>query len=86
MTARTLVQGWYGYASFVITPITVLMNIVRRSRVANLAPPQAPPAGASRQPMDPGPPLLARPMAIIGLLIPVTLAVILIALAATSNG
>lgn len=86
MTARTLAQGWYGYASFVITPITVLMNVVRRDKVASLAPPQAPPFGGSQQPMDPGPPLLARPMAIIGLLIPVALVVILVALVAVSNG
>jgi hypothetical protein len=81
MTAKTLIQGWWGYASFVITPITVLINLVRRDRVANLAPPQASPTGGSRQPMDPGPPLLTRPMAIIGLSIPVVLFLLIVAVA-----
>ncbi|WP_432984417.1 hypothetical protein [Dactylosporangium sp. CA-233914] len=86
MTARTLVQGWYGYASFVITPITVLMNVFRRDKVASLAPPQPPPSGASRPPMDPGPPLLARPMAIIGLFIPVAFVIFIVAVATMSDG
>jgi hypothetical protein len=81
MTAKTLVQGWWGYASFVITPITVLINLVRRDRVASLAPPQASPTGGSRQPMDPGPPLMARSMAIIGLSIPVVLFLLIVVVA-----
>jgi hypothetical protein len=86
MTARTLVQGWWGYASFVITPITVLMNVVRRDKVANLPAPQPSPAGGSRQPMDPGPPLLSRPMAIIGLAIPFVLVLVLVVLVVASGG
>jgi hypothetical protein len=86
MTARTLVQGWWGYASFVITPITVLINLVKRDKVASLPAPQPSPTGGSRPPMDPGPPLLARPMAIIGLAIPLVLIVLIFVLALTSNG
>jgi hypothetical protein len=78
MTSRTLVQGWYGYASFVITPITVLMNIARRGKVAKLPAPQPNPWGPSRPPMDPGAHLLARPMTLIGLAIPFVLIVLLI--------
>jgi hypothetical protein len=78
MTARTLIQGWYGYASFLITPVTVLINLVRRSRVAGLPAPRALPDGQSRPPMDPGPPLLARPSAIIGLAVPFLLILLLI--------
>lgn len=82
MTSRTLVQGWYGYASFVITPITILINIGRRGKVASLPAPQPNPWGPSRPPMDPGPHLLARPMTIIGLGIPFVLIIGLIALIA----
>jgi hypothetical protein len=79
MTAKTLIQGWYGYASFVITPITVLINLIRRSKVANLPQPAPPPHGAAyRRPLDPGPSLLARPMAVIGLAIPFVLLMLLV--------
>ncbi|WP_189331377.1 hypothetical protein [Actinoplanes ianthinogenes] len=84
MTSRTLVQGWYGYASFVITPFTVLMNLFRRNSVANLPAPQPNPYGPSRPPMDPGPRLLERPMTWAGLLIPFALFA-LIAFLATQN-
>jgi hypothetical protein len=85
MTARTLVQGWYGYASFIITPITILINIVRRGTVASLPPPQPFPYGESRTPMNPEPPLMARPMALIGLFIPVGLFILLIVLIVLAN-
>jgi hypothetical protein len=78
MTAKTLIQGWYGYASFVITPITVLINAARRGKVAKLPAPQRPPYGPSGQPMDPGAPLFARPSALIGLGIPVLLIMLLV--------
>ncbi|GIF04805.1 hypothetical protein [Actinoplanes siamensis] len=84
MTSKTLVQGWYGYASFIITPITVLMNLARHGRVANLAEPRPNPYGPSRPPMDPGPRLLERPMTWIGLVIPVAL-ISLIIYAATQG-
>jgi hypothetical protein len=81
MTSRTLVQGWYGYGSFVITPITVLINLVRRNKVAKLPPPQPNPFGPSRQPMNPGKRLLARPMTWLGLCIPlIALGLILVAI------
>lgn len=70
MTAKTLIQGWYGYASLMITPITVLINLARRGQVANLPAPQLVPDGMCRTPMDPGPPLFARPSAVIGLALP----------------
>ena len=76
MTSRTLVQGWYGYASFIITPITVLMNIARRGKVANLPAPQPNPYAPSRAPMEPGPRLLQRPMTLIGLSIPFALIIL----------
>ncbi|MFI7599933.1 hypothetical protein [Actinoplanes sp. NPDC049681] len=85
MTSRTLVQGWYGWASFLITPITVLLNLVRRGKVAGLSAPQPNPFGPSRPPMDPGPRLLQRPMTIIGLAIPLAL-IVLIAFLASQGG
>ncbi len=86
MTSRTLVQGWYGYGSFFITPITVIINLFRRAKVAALAPPQPNPFGPSRQPMNPGPRLLARPMTWLGLAVPVVILGLLILAIANSNG
>jgi hypothetical protein len=82
MSAKTLVQGWWGYASFIITPITVLINAARRGKVANLQPPQPPAQGPSGRPMDPGAPLLTRPAALIGLSIPLFVIVLIVALIA----
>jgi hypothetical protein len=84
MTSRTLVQGWYGYASFIITPITVLINLVRHDKVASLSAPGPHPNGHSARPMDPGPRLLARPMTWVGMFIPFFL-ILLIILLATSG-
>ncbi|BCY11166.1 hypothetical protein L3i22_062540 [Actinoplanes sp. L3-i22] len=82
MTSRTLVQGWYGYGSFIITPITVLMNLIRRGKIANLPAPQPNPYGTSHPPADPGPRLLERPLTWLGLVIPFAL-IALIVYAAT---
>ena len=81
MTSRTLVQGWYGWASFVITPITVLINLLRRGRVAHLGAPRPNPYAPSRPPLDPGPRLLQRPLTIVGLAVPFALVMLLILLA-----
>jgi hypothetical protein len=75
MTSRTLVQGWYGYASLIITPITVLINLVRRDTVASLPAPRPNQYAPSRPPMDAGKHLMARPMTWIGLAIPLAIAV-----------
>jgi len=85
MTADTLIQGWYGYISFVVTPVTVLINLARRGKVANLPVPMPPPSGQHSRPMDPGPALLARPTALIGLAIPFVLFLVLIVLAAAGG-
>ncbi|MQY04608.1 hypothetical protein ACRB68_26650 [Actinomadura sp. RB68] len=73
LTADTLIQGWYGYLSLLITPITVLINLARRGKVAHLAQPTG-----GGQPMDPGPPLLARPTAIIGIFMPLILILVIV--------
>jgi hypothetical protein len=85
MTSRTLVQGWYGYASMVITPVTVVMNLVRRGKVARLTAPQPHPYAPSRPPMDPGPRLLQRPMSWIGVGIPVALVILIVVVASASG-
>jgi hypothetical protein len=82
MTANTLIRGWYGYASSVITPITVLINLIRRGKVASLPAPMPPPSGPSRHPLDPGAPLMARPVALIGLAIPVVVILLIVVLTA----
>jgi hypothetical protein len=82
MTAKTLIGGWWGYVSFAATPITVLINLTRHGKVASLAPPMPPPDGSPhRHPADPGPPLMSRPIAIIGALVPVLLVVLLLIVA-----
>jgi hypothetical protein len=85
MTSRTLVQGWYGYASMIITPVTVVINLVRRGKIARLTPPQPNPYGPSRPPMDPGPRLLQRPMTWIGASIPFALVIAIIAIATLNS-
>lgn len=87
MTERTLVQGWWGFLSSVITPVVVLMNLVLRHKVASLAAPVRVPGAPAVQnaPMNPGAPLLARPLALVGLAIPVILLVVLIAVSASSG-
>jgi hypothetical protein len=83
MTSRTLVQGWYGYASFLITPIVVLVNLARRGRVASLPAPHPNPYAPSQPPMDPGRRLLERPLTWVGLAIPVAWFILLILLVTT---
>jgi hypothetical protein len=78
MTSRTLVQGWWGYVSFIITPLTVLWNLIPRQKVASLPPPRPAAHGQSHRPLDPGAPLLMRPMSIIGLAIPPALIMLFI--------
>ncbi|MFC9331386.1 hypothetical protein [Kitasatospora sp. NPDC057015] len=66
MTERSLWQGWWGIASAVINPITMLANLPQRAKINKLGEPIP---GAPGQPADPGKPLYRRP-AILGLLIP----------------
>jgi hypothetical protein len=82
MSAHTLLLGWWGWASFFITPITLLINLARRGAVARLdAPIQQ---LANRQPADPGKPLYQR-FAIVGLLVPLLVVGAIVAAAASSS-
>jgi hypothetical protein len=69
--SHTLVAGWWSWLSLIIAPITILINLVRRAKVAKLPPPMVTPPG--RIPVDPGKPLYKR-AAMLGLLVPVLVA------------
>ncbi|MGF1427763.1 LppU/SCO3897 family protein [Kitasatospora sp. LaBMicrA B282] len=66
MSARTLVQGWWSYSSWLITPITLLRNLFAYNKIKKL--PVAAPGGRGPQ-LDPGKPLVRRG-AMFGLLVP----------------
>jgi hypothetical protein len=80
MSAQTLVQGWWGYASSIITPITLFINLFAYNKIKALPDPAPNPPGP---PMNPGKPLLQRPHAL-GFLLPVIGLIILIAAVASS--
>ncbi|RAJ34609.1 hypothetical protein K353_05255 [Kitasatospora sp. SolWspMP-SS2h] len=67
MTADSLWQGWWGVASAVINPVTMLMNLVVWLKLRKLP---APVPGAPGTPLPTGRPLYRRPQ-VLGLLIPV---------------
>jgi hypothetical protein len=83
MTSKTLVQGWWGYISFLVTPFTVLWNLIASRKVRDLPAPT--PVHPQHRPMDPGPRLLMRPMTIIGLAIPFALFVLLMVIIVTGS-
>ncbi|MEE1782724.1 hypothetical protein PUR71_07280 [Streptomyces sp. SP17BM10] len=70
MTADSAWQGWWGIASMLINPITMLVNLPHRAKVNKLG---VPVPGAPGQPADPGKPLFQRAAAL-GLLVPVLVA------------
>ncbi|GAB7181946.1 hypothetical protein ATKI12_1777 [Kitasatospora sp. Ki12] len=74
MSARTLVQGWWSLVSWLLTPITLLANLVPHNRFQRLQPPVP---GSHGPQLDPGVPLTRRPH-IAMLLVPVSLAVTLV--------
>lgn len=80
MTGKTLLQGWWGLASFFITMWIVAKNAILRRRFASLAVPLRDPAvqAPNARPFDPGKPLLRRAAAL-GLLVPLVVVGIAIA-------
>jgi hypothetical protein len=82
-TGSTLVGGWYGYISLVSTPVYLITNLVRRRKVADLAPPENPFPG--RSPLPVGRPLYLR-WQILGLLAPFAVIALIIAIATSSGG
>ena len=69
MTSRTLVQGWWGWASFIITPFILAWNLIARMKVARLAAPQPVQDRPHGESLDVGKPLYLRPT-IVGLIVP----------------
>jgi hypothetical protein len=74
MTAKSMWQGWWGVASSIINPITMLTNLGTYSKFKNLPEPIP---GAPGRPMDPGKPLFKRPAAL-GLLLPFLVIVLIV--------
>lgn len=77
MTEQSLILGWWGMLSLFINPFTMLTNISGHKAIAALP---APIPGGPGRPMDPGKPLLRRPLVLIALAIvgvPVALFVLL---------
>ncbi|AEV85821.1 hypothetical protein ACWT_4802 [Actinoplanes sp. SE50] len=69
ITGRTLLRGWWGLGSFFVTAGVLVLNTVRRARIAALPEADRP---ANDRTLDPGKPLLDRPAAY-GLLVPALL-------------
>lgn len=80
MTARTLWQGWWGIASFIITPVTLAINAVTRVRLSKLPRP----TGGLSAPQPMGKPVIRRAAAL-GALIPVLAFAALIGVAALDD-
>ncbi|MBB5872813.1 hypothetical protein F4553_006247 [Allocatelliglobosispora scoriae] len=70
MTSRTLVQGWWGWASFLITPFILLWNLFARMKVAKLEAPRPVHDRPHGPQLDAGRPVYLRPT-IVGLLVPI---------------
>ncbi|MFJ4624364.1 hypothetical protein [Streptomyces sp. NPDC088812] len=64
MQADTLLLGWWGPLSLLITPVTLLMNLGARSALLRLPEPTA---WGGRPPLDPGKPVMRRPAGVIAL-------------------
>lgn len=64
MQSDTMVQGWWGPMSVIITPITLLINLFALSKIRKIPPPVA----AMGPGLDPGKPVLSRPAGLFGLL------------------
>ncbi|WP_067686705.1 hypothetical protein [Nocardia jejuensis] len=80
MTEETLLLGWWGLLSVLITPFVLLGNLSTRKQLLALP---APIPGSPRPPMSPGKPLTHRPAGVIGLVIasiPVLIAVLILLL------
>ena len=69
LSGDTLWQGWWGYISFAVTPVMLLINLFTFLKIRKLSEPVP---GMPGKPMDTGEPLLMRWSAV-GFLIPVVL-------------
>jgi hypothetical protein len=74
MQANTMLAGWWGPLSVIITAVTLLMNLGARSAILSLPEPTTP---AVRPGFDPGKPVMKRPAGMVAL-IPMTLFALLL--------
>lgn len=65
MQAETMVLGWWGPLSLVITPFTLLGNLSALSRIRRIPEPVT---AGFRPPLDPGRPVFRRPAGILALI------------------
>jgi hypothetical protein len=79
MSSQTLWQGWWGPASFFITPVILLINVVRRIQFGRMPSPTPYPGGPA--PMSVGRPLFLR-FGIVGVLVPL---LVVLAVVASAN-
>jgi hypothetical protein len=77
MQADTLVLGWWGALSVLITPITLLGNLGALSGIKRIPEPVAP---GWRPPLDPGKPVLRRPAGVLALIPLCLLGLVMVAL------
>lgn len=76
-TARTLVAGWWGYFSVLITPWYLITNLLHRGKVAKLPAPQS--AFEGRAPLSVGRPVYLR-WQMIGVLFPFIVIALIVAI------
>ncbi|MDJ0340205.1 hypothetical protein QMK19_01265 [Streptomyces sp. H10-C2] len=77
MTTKTLWQGWWGIASFVITPVTLLINLGARGKFNKLPAP----TGGWGPPREPGKPIFGR-IGAYGILAPLVVIAVIVAASA----
>jgi hypothetical protein len=65
MQADTMLLGWWGPLSALITPVTLLVNLGALSRIRRMP---APATTGVRPPLDPGRPVFRRPAGLVALL------------------
>ena len=78
LSADTLWQGWWGYISSVMAPVTLIRNLLAYNKIKKLPPPIP---GQPGQQLIPGRPLLQRPAAL-GFLVPVAVLAVIIGILA----
>ncbi|MER7920570.1 MULTISPECIES: hypothetical protein [unclassified Streptomyces] len=84
MQANTMVQGWWGPMSLVITPITLLVNLGSLATIRRIPEPVV---AGHRPPLNPGKSVFKRPQGILGLIpLCLVLGVVLLAVVGAAAG
>ena len=87
LTAKTLLQGWWGFLSLFASVVAVLDNLVVRRRFARLAAPARHPdaPALTTRPLRPGRPLTRRPSTLLAA-VPIALLVAVLVAVAGARG